>query len=46
MSAYYARCTLEPLLPNRLEIPALAPWCYDPHLGVVIQQRPPDELIV
>jgi hypothetical protein len=37
---------LEPLLPDRLEIPVLTPWCYDLHLGVVVEQRPPGEFIV
>jgi CRISPR-associated endonuclease/helicase Cas3 len=37
---------LEPLLPSCLEIPVLAKWCYDPHRGVVVRDRSPEDLIV
>lgn len=36
---------ITPLLPDRLEIPVLADWCYktDPPLGVVIENRPMED---
>ena len=37
---------LAPLVPECLEVPVLHSWCYDAYLGVVIQQRPPEDFIV
>lgn len=39
---------VEPLLPERLEIPVLEKWCYkiEPPLGVVIEDRPLEDFIV
>lgn len=37
---------LEPLLPGDMELPVLGDWCYDPHRGVVIRDRPPEDFIV
>ena len=36
---------LQDLLRNDLEILVLADWCYHPHLGVVVKDLPPEELI-
>lgn len=38
---------VEPLLPERLEIPVLEKWCYkiEPPLGVVIENRPLEDFI-
>ncbi len=38
---------ITPLLPDRLEIPVLADWCYKtyPPLGVVIENRPMEDFV-